>query len=59
MMRQLAKHAHAKFQLFLDTSTLIFDHLKKEKVSGFDQLLIRANLTADRIWLAILLCCAI
>jgi hypothetical protein len=33
--------------------------LKKEKVSEFDQLLFRANLTADRIWLANLLCCAI
>jgi hypothetical protein len=32
------------------------DNLKKEKVSGFDQPLFKANLTADRIWLADLLC---
>jgi hypothetical protein len=32
---------------------------EKEKVSGFDQPLFRANLTADRIWLADLPCCAI
>jgi hypothetical protein len=32
---------------------------KKEKVSGFSQPLFRANLTADRICLADLLCCAI
>jgi hypothetical protein len=30
---------------------------EKEKVSGFDQPLARANLTADRIWLTDLLCC--
>jgi hypothetical protein len=34
-------------------------NLKEEKVSGFDQPLFRAYLTADRIWLADLLCCAI
>jgi hypothetical protein len=31
--------------------------LKKAKVSGFDQPLVRANITADQIWLANLLCC--
>jgi hypothetical protein len=32
---------------------------KKEKISGFDQPFFRANLTADRMWLADLLCCAL
>jgi hypothetical protein len=32
---------------------------EKEKVSGFDQPLFKVNLTADGIWLADPLCCAI
>jgi hypothetical protein len=32
------------------------DSLNKEKVSGLDQPLLRAKLTANRIWLANLQC---